>query len=196
MVTVAVVVVGDGAVSQSPVSNALWGHFHGNCSYGPGSVRWENNSFRLPCHEICQSQSMMAPDPNPELEERLDYLSINYRLWFVCQGAAHCRIDTQSTICTLWLISSHSHFFNGGEWGRHWTRTSSHESSLPQLDMYLESPFTCAKQMKSKLPTPILRLLGSPPQFSYLVSHPCANRDAPAQHPLTKHLWQLPLLAC
>lgn len=114
MVTVAVVV----GVSQSPVSNVLWGHFHGNCSYGLGSVRWENNSFRLPCHEICQSQSMMAPDPNPELEERLDYLSINYRLRFVCRGAAHCRTDTQSTICTaLWLISSHSHFFNGGSGG-------------------------------------------------------------------------------
>lgn len=112
MVTVAVVVVVS-CVSQSPVSNVLWGHFHGNCSYGPESVRWENNSFRLPCHEICRSQSMAA-DPNPELEKRLDYLSINYRLWFVCRGAAHCRTDTPSTICTLWLISSHSHFSKEG----------------------------------------------------------------------------------
>lgn len=115
MVTVAVVVVG---VSQSPVSNVLWGHFHGNCSYGPGSVRWENNSFRLPCHEICQSQSMMAADPNPELEERLDYLSINYRLWFVCRGAAHCRTDTRTTICTaLWLISFPLPLLQGGSGG-------------------------------------------------------------------------------
>lgn len=53
-------------------------------------------------HFDCTAMGFVKANSRTEPEQSLDYLSINYRLWFVCQGAAaSCRAtDTPSIICT------------------------------------------------------------------------------------------------
>lgn len=114
MVTVAVVVVVVSGVSSSRLSAMFCGGISMEIA-ATGSGRFVGKIIHFDCPAMRFVKANPWQQTRPELEERLDYLSINYRLWFVCRGAAHCRTDTSSTICTaLWLISSHSHFFKEG----------------------------------------------------------------------------------
>lgn len=57
---------------------------------GPGSVL-----VGKIIHFDCTGMGFVKANPRREPEQRLDYLSINYRLWFVCQGAAVRLVEQQ-----------------------------------------------------------------------------------------------------